>query len=50
MHIPPGMAAVIKRKLHPKDYRDMSLYAKRFSAEEGVKGGFVDGIFQENPL
>lgn len=48
--MPPGMSAVIKRKLLPKDFRDMTLYAKRFSAEDGVKGGFVDGILKEKSI
>ena len=48
--IPPGMAAVVKRKLGPKDYRDMSHYGKKFTDQEGLKGGFVDEVFSEDAL
>lgn len=44
--VPPGLSAIINRKLQPKDFRDMILFAKRFSAEDGVKAGFVDTIFK----
>ncbi len=39
------MLAVIKRK--HKDYktlRDMCLFGKKYSAEEALKEGFIDGI------
>lgn len=49
--LPPGMNAVIQRKInHQKDFRDIVLYAKKFSAEDGVKAGFVDNIIQDKPL
>jgi enoyl-CoA hydratase/carnithine racemase len=49
--LPPGMNAVVQRRMHhPRDVRDMVLYAKKFSAEEGLKIGFVDSIIKENPL
>lgn len=49
--LPPGMNAVVQRRMHhPRDVRDMVLYAKKFSAEEGIKVGFVDSIIKDNPL
>jgi enoyl-CoA hydratase/carnithine racemase len=44
--LPPGMMSVIKKKHNDyKTLRDMCLYGKKFTSEEALKFGMIDGIF-----
>jgi enoyl-CoA hydratase/carnithine racemase len=40
----PAMAAIFRHKLQPSTYRTVVLEAKRFTAEEALAAGIVDGI------
>ena len=45
MHLPPGMLAVIKKKHNGyKSLRDMCLFGKKYSAEQALQLGMIDGI------
>lgn len=43
--LPPGMLAVIKKKHRDyKTLRQMCLFGKKFTSEEALKEGMIDGI------